>query len=203
MEKESATLGCQGWSESCLQNTPSFLSLSPQRSQARDPRVGTQASARLSRRAAQALGISAPRPRQKGPNDPTPLSAPCPTFLLPAASPSFSGAADAARRNAFPEGERGPAAREKERRGGGGAGRLPEGHGGPSLRPLTEERLRPAERPKRADTTRDHPRSRGPPTPARDPPKGRGPPTPTRDPSERRDAAEPGPPACRADAAKR
>lgn len=182
MERESATSGCRGGSESCLQSTPAFLSLSPQRSQARDPRDRTTASAGLSRRAAHALGISAPRPRQKGRTTQLLCLHPAPpSFFLPP-PPPFQARLTRRGGMRFRRGEKGRAAREKELRRGGGAGRLPEGRGGPSLRPLTEERPRPAERPKPADTTRDHPRSRGPPTPARDPPKGRGPPTPTRDP---------------------
>lgn len=63
-------------------------------------------------------------------------------------------------------------ARDRDLRGGGGAGRLPEGVGGPSLRPRAQEPPRPAERPRPADTARDQPRSRRRPTPARDPPRG-------------------------------
>lgn len=123
----------------------------------------------------QDLRGSAPHPRQKAPKDRAPLFAPCPTFLLPAASPSLAGAADAARRNVFPEGKKSRAAREKLLRGGGRGRAASSGTGGTRLRPLTDKPLRPAERPRPADATRDPPRSRGPPTPARDPPKGRGP----------------------------
>lgn len=164
--------------------------------------LGTQTAAGLSSRAAGALGGSARYPRQKGPNDRAPLSAPCPTFLLPAASPSFSGAADAARRNAFPEGEKSRAAREKELRGGGGAGRLPEGQAGRvSAHSLKSRQTRGA-----AEARRRHPRPTEKPRPAdagpRPSERPRSADTDPR-PSERRNAAEPGPPACRADAAKR
>lgn len=106
------------------------MPLSPQRGLAWDPRDRTQVAAGLSRRVAGAFGSSAPYPRQKVRNGRAPLSAPCPTFLLPAASPSFSGAADAARWNAFPEGEKGRPGGEKDLFCGGGAGRLPAGQAG-------------------------------------------------------------------------
>lgn len=178
------------------------MPLSPQRGLAWDPRDRIQAAAGLSRRVAGALGGSAPYPRLQARNGRAPLSAPCPTFLLPAASPSFSGAADAARWNAFPEGEKGRAAREKDLFGGGGAGRLPEGQAGR----VSAHSLRAAETRGAAEARRHYPRPTEKPRPAdacpRPSERPRSADTDPR-PSERRNAAEPGPPACRADAAKR
>lgn len=90
--REAAPAGCPGGSRAAACRT---LPLHPPRPSAHGqvrpgvPGDGTPASAGPSRRAAGAFAAASPCPLQRGPGGRAPLSAPSPTSLLPAASPSF------------------------------------------------------------------------------------------------------------------